>query len=52
MEAEAEMEAEANVKEVDDVVRELLLVRQFRPPVGKFTVEFPAGLIEKGESSI
>ena len=27
-----------------------LLVEQYRPPVGKFTVEFPAGLIDEGET--
>jgi len=27
-----------------------LLVEQFRPPVGKATLEFPAGLIDKGET--
>jgi ADP-ribose pyrophosphatase len=27
-----------------------LLVKQWRPPVGKFTIEFPAGLIDSGES--
>ncbi|NOY74703.1 MAG: NUDIX hydrolase [Kiritimatiellaeota bacterium] len=30
--------------------RELLLVRQFRPPLGRYVVEFPAGLIDDGES--
>ena len=29
---------------------ELLLVRQFRPPAGKLMLEFPAGLIEPGET--
>ena len=29
---------------------EVLLVRQFRPPAGKFMIEFPAGLIDPGES--
>jgi 8-oxo-dGTP pyrophosphatase MutT (NUDIX family) len=29
---------------------ETLLVKQFRPPVAKFTIEFPAGLIDEGES--
>ena len=28
----------------------LVLVRQFRPPTGKYTWEAPAGLIEPGES--
>ena len=28
---------------------ELLLVRQFRPPAGKYMIEFPAGLIDPGE---
>ena len=27
-----------------------LVVQQFRPPVGKVTIELPAGLIDKGES--
>merc|ERR1719291_1459446 len=30
---------------------ETLLVEQFRPPVGRPTVELPAGLIDKGESA-
>lgn len=30
---------------------ETLLVEQFRPPIGKPTVELPAGLIDKGESA-
>ena len=30
---------------------EVLLVRQFRPPAGKFMIEFPAGLIDPGESA-
>ena len=30
---------------------ELVLVRQFRPPAGKRMVEFPAGLIDPGESA-
>jgi len=29
---------------------ETLLVEQYRPPVGRVTVEFPAGLIDEGES--
>ena len=29
---------------------EIVLVRQFRPPAGKLMVEFPAGLIDPGES--
>ncbi|MCQ2379016.1 MAG: NUDIX hydrolase [Victivallaceae bacterium] len=29
---------------------EYILVRQFRPPAGKKLIEFPAGLIENGES--
>lgn len=28
----------------------ILLQKQFRPPVGKFCVEVPAGLIDEGES--
>jgi len=30
--------------------QELVLVRQFRPPLGTFNIEFPAGLIDDGES--
>ena len=30
---------------------EIILVRQFRPPAGKLMVEFPAGLIDPGESA-
>ena len=31
--------------------RRVLLVRQFRPPTGKFSIELPAGLLDKpGES--
>ena len=29
---------------------DLILIRQFRPPAGKYIIEFPAGLIEPGES--
>lgn len=29
---------------------ETILVEQYRPPLGRTTVEFPAGLIDKGES--
>eukprot|EP01118_Nematostelium_gracile_P005606 TRINITY_DN1783_c0_g1_i1.p1 TRINITY_DN1783_c0_g1~~TRINITY_DN1783_c0_g1_i1.p1 ORF type:complete len:228 (+),score=62.35 TRINITY_DN1783_c0_g1_i1:77-685(+) len=29
----------------------LVLVRQFRPATGKYSVEFPAGLIDKGETA-
>lgn len=29
---------------------EVLLIRQFRPPVGKLVLEFPAGLIDPGET--
>ena len=29
--------------------REVVLVRQFRPPAGKYCLEFPAGLVEPGE---
>ena len=27
-----------------------VLIRQFRPPTGKYLLEFPAGLIDEGES--
>jgi ADP-ribose pyrophosphatase len=30
--------------------REFLLIRQFRPPVNRYVIEFPAGLNDKGES--
>jgi ADP-ribose pyrophosphatase len=30
--------------------REVVLIRQFRPPVNGFVVELPAGLVDKGES--
>ena len=29
---------------------DFVLVRQFRPPAGRFMIEFPAGLVEPGES--
>ena len=32
--------------------RSLVLVRQFRPPAGKYCLEFPAGLVEPGEDFI
>lgn len=28
----------------------ILLVKQFRPPVGKYSIEMPAGLIDPGET--
>lgn len=33
-----------------DGVTRILLVRQFRPPVGKVSVELPAGLVDEGEN--
>lgn len=36
----------------DQARANVLLVRQFRVPVGKFVWEFPAGLINKGETPI
>ena len=30
---------------------ELLLQKQFRPPIGKVCIEIPAGLIDEGESA-
>ena len=30
---------------------DLILIRQFRPPAGRYMIEFPAGLIEPGESA-
>ncbi|XP_071374464.1 ADP-sugar pyrophosphatase [Centroberyx affinis] len=29
----------------------VVMVKQFRPPMGSFTLEFPAGLIDEGESA-
>jgi 8-oxo-dGTP pyrophosphatase MutT (NUDIX family) len=37
----------AVIKQSDEVV----LVKQFRPPTSQFVVEFPAGLIDSGESA-
>ena len=28
-----------------------MLVKQFRPPINSYSIEFPAGLIDKGESA-
>lgn len=39
----------ANTTASDDPL-DTLLVEQFRPPVGRATLEFPAGLIDKGET--
>ncbi|HBM17476.1 MAG TPA: NUDIX hydrolase [Lentisphaeria bacterium] len=33
-------------------VGKLILVRQFRPPIGNYIIEFPAGLVDKEESYI
>ncbi|MCG6553423.1 MAG: NUDIX hydrolase, partial [Candidatus Magnetominusculus sp. LBB02] len=30
----------------------VIVVKQFRPPVGKYVIEFPAGLSDKGEESL
>ena len=30
---------------------DVLLVRQFRPPAGRYAIEFPAGLIDPGETA-
>ena len=30
---------------------DLVLIRQFRPPAGRYMIEFPAGLIEPGETA-
>jgi len=32
-------------------VPHILLERQFRPPAGKITIEFPAGLVDEGETA-
>lgn len=29
----------------------MLLQKQFRPPIGKVTIEIPAGLVDEGESA-
>jgi 8-oxo-dGTP pyrophosphatase MutT (NUDIX family) len=34
------------------VDKKFILIRQFRPVVGRFVIEFPAGLSDKGESLI
>lgn len=34
----------------DGQVPQLILVKQFRPPVGNYSLEFPAGLVDPGES--
>lgn len=31
--------------------RQLVLLRQYRPPVGRYVVELPAGLLERGEGA-
>ncbi len=31
---------------------EIILIRQYRPPVNKFVIEFPAGLIDDGENPV
>ena len=31
--------------------RQLVLLRQYRPPVGRYVVELPAGLLERGEAA-
>ena len=36
----------AVIKQTD----ELILVKQFRPPTNKYVIEFPAGLVDPGES--
>lgn len=36
--------------ETKDSVLDTLLVEQFRPPIGKATMEFPAGLIDENET--
>ena len=36
----------------DDSQEEVILVRQFRPPRGVRTLEFPAGYLDKGESPV
>ena len=30
--------------------KEVLLIRQFRPPVNRYVIEFPAGLNDKGDT--
>ncbi len=32
--------------------KSIVLIRQFRPPVGKYCIECPAGLIEPGETAL
>ncbi|VEU34127.1 unnamed protein product [Pseudo-nitzschia multistriata] len=46
---EGETGNEKDEEDKDDVL-DTLLVEQFRPPVGRATLEFPAGLIDAGET--
>jgi ADP-ribose pyrophosphatase len=49
---EAKAKADAvMVVAVDDDASEVILVKQFRPPVGDYVYEFPAGLINEGETA-
>ncbi|MCZ6672873.1 MAG: NUDIX hydrolase [Verrucomicrobia bacterium] len=34
----------------DEAEPQLILIRQFRPPIGNYAIEFPAGLVDSGES--
>lgn len=38
------------IMKMKNMKTETLLVKQWRPPVGNFTIEFPAGLIDPGEN--
>jgi 8-oxo-dGTP pyrophosphatase MutT (NUDIX family) len=41
---------EAGNINVDNDILDTILVEQFRPPMGQATLEFPAGLIDQGET--
>jgi 8-oxo-dGTP pyrophosphatase MutT (NUDIX family) len=43
---------DTNSNDSDDSVFDTLLVEQYRPPLGRTTLEFPAGLIDKNETPI
>lgn len=35
---------------IDFYKNTIILIKQFRKPIGKYVIEFPAGLVDKGES--
>jgi len=42
----------ASIFAIKRKAKTIVLIRQFRPPVGKYCIECPAGLIEPGESAL